>query len=117
MVRYKYVSASSAIRILEEMRLKVALPSECNDPFECTPRTRVTTCGDMLRQLENDPEHFRPLYDEHVQQGLFSAPFSEFLQGLPEQIKERSPEVRKLIRPHFVISDLNARNEVSQHFG
>ena len=117
MLHYKYVSASSAIRILEDMRLKVALPNECNDPFEFTPRSMMTlTRNYMLNKLRTDPEHFRPVYEDMVSDG-YSEPFSEFLRALPSEIQKQSPAIRTLLRTHIVEYDLNVRNDASRFAG
>ncbi len=117
MILYKYASASSAIRILEEMRLKVVLPNECNDPFEFTPRSRMTiTKGYWLHKVHTDPEHFLPVYDKLVSEG-FKPSFSEFLRALPETIETRYGEIRKLFRDNLVQNDLSARDEASLFAG
>lgn len=117
MILYKYCSAESAIRIFDEMRLKVALPAECNDPFEFTPKSRVTvTCKEFLDKVENEPEYFRPLYEQHVAQG-FSLPFNEFLGGLPKEIKKCYPDFLLLYRQALVEYDLNSPKEASEHAG
>jgi hypothetical protein len=97
-ILYKYCSAKSAIRILDGMQLKVALPVECNDPFEFTPKSRVTiTRDEMLKMIEKDPEHYRPLYDQFVSNG-YSKPFVEFLGMLPGEITKCFPQFLKQYR-------------------
>ncbi len=118
MILYKYISASSAIRILTGLRLKAALPIECNDPFEFTPRSRVTvTCESLVGKVKTDPEHFRPLYDQHVEQGFWSLPFQNFLEGLPNQIRKDFPEFLRLYRIALKEYDLKSLKEASEHVG
>lgn len=118
MILYKYCSAESAIRIFDEMRLKVALPVECNDPFEFTPKSRITiTCEDLLEKVKTDPQHFRPLYEQHVAQGLFSLSFNDFLKELPNEITKYFPQFLKLYRQALVDYDLNSPKEASEHVG
>lgn len=117
MILYKYCSSESAVHILDEMRLKVALPAECNDPFEFTPKSRVmVTCEEILDKVENEPEYFRRLYEQHVAQG-FSLSFDDFLKGLPNEIKKCFPEFLRLYRQALVDYDLNSPKEASEHAG
>ncbi len=105
------------MRILEDMRLKVALPNECNDPFEFTPCSKASlTRKYMPQELKDDPEHYRPLYDYLVELG-FSQSFSEFLRPLPEHIRKNFPEVIKLHRSRLVHEDLRSRDDASQTAG
>lgn len=117
MTLYKYCSAESAIRIIDEMRLKIALPVECNDPFEFTPKSKVTiTREEMLKKVENDPEHFRPLYEQFLASGL-SHSFEEFLERLPNEITKCFPQFLKLYRQALVDYDLNSPKEASEYVG
>ncbi len=95
----------------------MALPSECNDPFEFTPRSRVTITREyMLEKLQRDPEHFRPAYDDLVREG-FSQLFSEFLKSLPEAIETMFPEFRIRYRDRLIDLDLASREQASQFVG
>lgn len=97
------------------MRLKIALPNECNDPFEFTPRSRMTITPRLLRKkLENDPEHFRLPYNKLVEHG-FSRSFSEFLKALPHQ--KQSSKERKILRDALTTNDLDHWNQCSSFFG
>lgn len=117
MILYKYCPAKWALRTLEEMRLKVTLPNECNDPFEFTPRSKMLlTRNYMLQKVYNDPEHFRPVYDQLVEDG-FSRPFEDFLRSLPDQIKETFPKILRLYKAQLIQNDLASRNEASKVVG
>lgn len=117
MILYKYCTAESAIRIMDEMRLKVALPVECNDPFEFTPKSKVTiTCEEMLKRVETDPEHFRPLYEQFLADGL-SHSFEEFLERLPNEITKCFPQFQKLYRQVLIDYNLNSPKEASSMLG
>jgi hypothetical protein len=114
---YKYCSARSALRILEEMRLKVALPNECNDLFEFTPRSKVLlTRASMLQKVRDEPEHFRPTYENLVADGYTGA-FDKFMHDLPGQIEKKFPEVLRLYKLQLVENDLNSRDLASRFAG
>jgi hypothetical protein len=117
MILYKYCSAESAICIIDEMRLKVAMPVECNDPFEFTPKSKNTlTCEEFLIKVQNEPEYFRPLYQQFVAEG-FSKSFEDFLKKLPSEIKMRFPEVLRQYRRALVDYDLNSPKDASEYVG
>jgi hypothetical protein len=99
------------------MRLKVALPNECNDPFEFTPITKLTTSNDWLRQLENDPESFRELHQMYLNEGRWTPSWPEFLRGLPNAIKHYSSQTRKRLRPLFRENDLKWVDTASRQVG
>src|SRR5437588_5496073 len=111
MVLYKYCSATSAFRILEDMRLKVALPNECNDPFECTPFSRNTLTADYLL------ERARQLYDAGIAGGAVSGSFSEFSRVLPKELPKQLHTVRKQFRQRLIRNDLGSRDEASLSAG
>jgi len=99
------------------MRLKVALPSECNDPFEFTPSSRATlTRQYLLEKWKNDPSHFRPVYDQMVADG-FLQPFCEFLRFLPAQITRIFPRILKLHQAALIEDDLRSRDQASEVAG
>jgi len=99
------------------MQLKVALSVECNDPFEFVPKSRATiTRQELLSKVENDPDHFRPLYEQFVANGL-SRSFVEFLSRLPSEIKNCFPEFLRQYRQALVDYDMNSPKEASEHVG
>jgi hypothetical protein len=99
------------------MQLKVTLPVECNDPFEFIPKSRVTiTRKEMLKKVKNDPEHFRPLYEQFVANG-FSRSFVEFLARLTSEIIKCFPEFLKQYRQALVDYDMNSPKEASEYVG
>jgi hypothetical protein len=116
-ILYKYLSAENAIRVLDGMRIKVALPNECNDPFEFTPITKVATQRDWLHQLETNPESFRDLHQMYLNEGKWTPSWDKFLRGLPAAIKKYSPHARKLLGPLLRNEDLDFYNKASHQVG
>ncbi len=110
MVLYKYATAHSGFKIIEQLRLKVTPPNEFNDPFELTPRATLkkTLEATMLEAAKTDPEHFRPVYDNLVKHDGYPGSFDQFRSDLPTMIQHHFKAFKKLYRRKLVRTDLNS---------
>jgi hypothetical protein len=114
---YKYAGLAG-LKILEDLRLKVTPPNQFNDPFELTPRSRVTIKqGDMIEKVKNNPEYFRPVYNDMVEKEGYPYSFSKFLDDLPAQINKQYNKFLKLYGDALVEQDLASLNDASNYIG
>ncbi len=114
MILHKY-AGDSGIKILEELKLKVTPPNELNDPFEITPRSINTmTRKYIVEKATNDPEHFRPIYEQMVADDVFTGTFSDLLEAYRTMPRKVYAQVMRLYEEHLVRDDLASINERSR---
>lgn len=117
MTLYKYIYGH-AIDILESLHLKVTPPNEFNDPFELTPRSRFTiTIEYMLNKVRNEPEHFRPAWEDLRHKNGYSGTYEQFLADLPNQIQGNFKEFKRRHKGQLTENDLKSVHEASNKLG
>lgn len=116
MVFYKYCG-DSGIRIIEDLRLKITPPSEFNDPFELTSRSKFAITKEyMIARLKDAPDFYRPVFEDMQRDG-YPHDFHTFMQELPAQIRFHFSEFRRRMVAALENRDMHALNEASQKFG
>lgn len=114
MVFYKY-AGGSGVKVLEDLRLKITRPNECNDPFEVTPRSKFTlTDADMLNRAKTDPDHYRGPFEDMKKAG-YPHRFEQFIADLPRLLNFK--KFKKPMREALVKKDMESLDEASEKFG
>jgi hypothetical protein len=116
MLLYKYAKEESGIKILDDLRLKVTPPNELNDPFELTPCSRnAMTRKLLLQMLDEDPEHFRPAYDNWVKAEGAGQAFATFLELGRTMSRKLYSSFLERVRQGLIEADLAEMNKTSDY--
>lgn len=117
MIFYKY-TGDWGLKILEELRLKIAPPNEFNDPFELTPRSKFKiTINDMIEKSKSEPEHFRAVF-ENLKCDGYSGSFEQFIRDFPEMVHQMGfSRFKKLMISELAKKDMRSLDEASKKFG
>lgn len=83
---YHYTSEDSAIKILENLTLKITPPNKLNDPFEILPSSYKNVTQENVTEYYNKlaKREFEKIYEEALQDG-FRGTIQEFLENFDEQ--------------------------------
>jgi len=115
MILYKYIY-NHAIKVLEDLRLKVTPPNEFNDPFELTPDLRFAiTLESMLEEARNEPENFRPNWEAMRSHPEWPDTFEKFIAGLPQGITTNFKEFKRRSKIRLKQEALKSIHEASEH--
>ena len=116
MIFYKY-AGKSGIRVIEDLRLKITPPIEFNDPFELTPRSKLTiTLTDMLNMAKTNPNHYRGVFEDLKKDGYCNT-FGQFITELPRILPLKFKTFEMAMRKELVKKDMESVKEASAYFG
>jgi len=114
-VYYKY-AGDSGIKVLENLRIKIAPPNEFNDPFELTPRSKFTrTRANMLNRANSNPEHYLAVFEDMKKNDGYPDTFEQFIAELPTMLNFK--KFRKQMREALVMEDMKSLDGASEKFG